>query len=91
MGSSGALLGQIPRRPETMSPEEEEGALQRELSIPNDRRMWALFRALDRGWTVEELHDLTKIDRWFLTQFAQIVELGEAAALVGLRGLSTGQ
>ena len=72
-----------------MSPEEEEGALQRELSIPNDRRMWAMFRALDRGWTVEELHELTKIDRWFLTQFAQIVELGQAAALVGLRGLST--
>ena len=58
-----------------MTAEEEEGALQRELSVPNDRRMWALFRALDRGWTVEELHELTRIDRWFLTQFAQIVEL----------------
>ena len=37
--------------------------------------MWAIFRALDRGWTVEEIHELTNIDRWFLTQFAQIVEL----------------
>ena len=50
--------------------------------------MWALFRALDRGWTVEELHELTRIDRWFLTQFAQIVELCQAASLVGLRGIS---
>ena len=30
--------------------------------MPTDRRMWAVFRALDRGWTVEELHELTKID-----------------------------
>ena len=46
-----------------------------ELGIPNDRRMWAIFRALERGWTVEEIHELTHIDPWFLTQFQQIVEL----------------
>ena len=34
-----------------------------------------LFRALDRGWTVEQIHELTKIDPWFLRQFAEIVEL----------------
>ena len=56
--------------------------------MPNDRRMWAVFRALDRGWTVEELHELTKIDRWFLVQFSQIVELQRSASLVGLRGIS---
>src|SRR6188472_341457 len=33
LGSSGPLLGQTTKRPETMSEEEEEGALQRELSI----------------------------------------------------------
>ena len=65
-----------------------EAALQRELSVPTDRRMWAVFRALDRGWTVEELHELTKIDPWFLTQFSQIVELIRSAALGGLRGMS---
>ncbi len=88
LGSSGPLLGQTTKRPQTMTEEEEEGALQRELSIPNDRRMWAIFRALDRGWTVADVHELTHIDPWFLTQFAQIVELGQAAGLVGLRGLS---
>src|SRR6187399_1020465 len=88
LGSNSGLVGQPTQRPPTMTAEEEEGALQRELSIPNDRRMWALFRALDRGWTVEELHELTRIDRWFLTQFAQIVELCQAASLVGLRGIS---
>ena len=34
------------------------------------------------------IHQLTKIDRWFLTQFQQLVELKEQAALVGLRGIS---
>src|SRR3954464_855500 len=86
---SGRVFGQNPRRTDLgLTVEEEEGALQRELSVPNERRMWAVFRALDRGWTVEELHDLTKIDKWFLVQFSQIVELQRSASLVGLRGIS---
>ena len=44
------------QRDDGLTAEEDEGALQRELSVPNDRRMWAVFRALERGWTVEELH-----------------------------------
>src|SRR5687768_4924410 len=89
LGSAGLLFGQPPAAGrEGLTNEEEQGALQRELSVPTDRRMWALFRALDRGWTVEELHQATKIDPWFLVQFSQIVELQRSAALVGLRGMS---
>ncbi len=89
LGESGLLLGQRADTPGmTQGEAEEEGALRRELSIPNDRRMWALFRALERGWTVTELNELTKIDPWFLTQFSQIVELCRSASLVGLRGIS---
>jgi carbamoyl-phosphate synthase large subunit len=85
LGSSGQLFGQ----PESVAADgEEEGALQRELAVPTDRRMWAIFRALERGWSVEQLHELTKIDPWFLTQFSQLIELGRSAALVGLRGMS---
>jgi len=68
--------------------DDDESALQRSLAVPNDRRMWALFTALERGWTIDEIHRLTKIDRWFLTQFQQLVELRTQAALVGLRGIS---
>src|SRR5206468_1631364 len=50
--------------------------------------MWALFRAIDRGWSLEEIHRLTNIDPWFLTQFQQLVDLQREAALVGLRGIS---
>ena len=89
LGASGLLFGQNARtKDDALTAEEEEGALQRELSVPSDRRMWAVFRALDRGWTIEELHELTKIDRWFLVQFSQIVELQRSASLVGLRGIS---
>ena len=90
LGSNSSLIGQPGTRPtDDVATVEDEGALQRELSIPNDRRMWALFRALDRGWTVAQLHELTKIDPWFLTQFSQIVELCRSAGLVGLRGMSS--
>ena len=89
LGNSGLLFGQNTRRStKGLTAEEEEGALQRELSVPNDRRVWAIFRALERGWTVDEVHQLTRIDRWFLVQFSQIVELQRSASLVGLRGMS---
>jgi carbamoyl-phosphate synthase large subunit len=89
LGGSGLLFGQNTRPADGgLTAEEEEGALQRELSVPTDRRMWAVFRALERGWTVEELYELTKIDRWFLVQFSQLVELQRSAGLVGLRGMS---
>ena len=68
--------------------EDDDAALQRQLVVPTDRRMVAVFRALERGWSIDQVHELTRIDRWFLTQFAEIVELHRAATLVGLRGMS---
>jgi carbamoyl-phosphate synthase large subunit len=69
--------------------EEEETGLRKQLVVPTDRRMWALFRALDKGWSVERLHELTKIDPWFLDQFAALVELRRTAEMIGLRDMST--
>src|SRR5215217_359169 len=68
--------------------DDDDSALQRSLAVPNDQRMWSIFRAFERGWALEENHRLTKIDRWFLTQFQQLVELRTQAILVGLRGIS---
>ena len=67
---------------------EDAAALQNKLVVPNDRRIWAVFRALERGWTVERIHELTRIDPWFLWQFAELVELQRAARLVGPRDMS---
>ncbi|MDP7295598.1 MAG: carbamoyl-phosphate synthase large subunit, partial [Vicinamibacterales bacterium] len=82
LGRSGRLFAQ----PEGDS--EDDATLQRHLAVPTDRRLWAVFRALQRGWSVEQVHEVTKIDRWFLRQFEDLVELGREAGLVGLRDMS---
>jgi carbamoyl-phosphate synthase large subunit len=43
-----------------------------------DDRLWRLFAALRRGATVDEVHEHTKIDRWFLRKMAAIVRFAEA-------------
>ena len=84
LGQSARLFSQTPASRE----EEDDAALQRQLVVPTDRRMFAVFRALERGWSVDQVHELTRIDRWFLTQFAEIVELQRSANLVGAREMS---
>jgi carbamoyl-phosphate synthase large subunit len=86
LGNSGRLFGQT--APGAPFEHEDDAALQQALGIPTDRRMWAVFRALERGWSLDEIQRLTHIDRWFLTQFQQIVELARSAAAVGARDLS---
>jgi carbamoyl-phosphate synthase large subunit len=63
---------------------EDDTSLRKRLAIPNDRRMWDLFRAIARGWSVDELHDITKIDPWFLRQFEEIAAMRQDAAAIGL-------
>jgi len=45
------------------------------LAAPSDQRVWHLRYALKYGMPVEEIHDLTGIDPWFLENLQQIVEL----------------
>ena len=59
---------------------EVEGTLDEileEIRTPTDGRFYRIARALELGATVEQLFDATKIDPWFLEQFAHIVELGQ--------------
>ena len=91
LGKEGRLFGQAPAagaRPDAATTEELDASLRRRLAVPTDRRMWALFEALERGWSTERIHELTKIDPWFLQQFADMVELRRTAELVGLRDMS---
>ncbi len=68
--------------------EYDDAALRKALVVPNDRRMWAIFEALGRGWSVEMLHECTRIDPWFLQQFAEISELEKTARMLGFRQMS---
>ncbi len=66
----------------------DSGELQRQLVSPTDRRIWSVFRAFEQGWSVEQVHDATRIDPWFLTQFAELVELARVAGLGDVREMS---
>jgi carbamoyl-phosphate synthase large subunit len=50
------------------------------LSVPNAERIFFLRHALRAGFSIEELFQLTKIDRWFLAQIKQIVDFEEELA-----------
>jgi carbamoyl-phosphate synthase large subunit len=52
----------------------------RKLSIPNAERIFFIRHAFRAGFTVEEIHQLTHIDPWFLTQIREIVEFEERLA-----------
>ena len=66
----------------------DSGELQRQLVSPTDRRIWSVFQALEQGWSVEQIHQATRIDRWFLTQFSELVELARMAGLGDVREMS---
>jgi carbamoyl-phosphate synthase large subunit len=50
------------------------------LSVPNAERVFFIRHALRAGFTIDEIFNLTKIDRWFLTQIKEIVDLEEELA-----------
>jgi carbamoyl-phosphate synthase large subunit len=87
LGRSGRLFGQ--HAPGGAFEDEDAAAHQQAMAVPTDRRMWAVFRALERGWSLDDIRRLTHIDPWFLTQFQEIVHLGRAATAVGWPDLST--
>jgi carbamoyl-phosphate synthase large subunit len=45
------------------------------LATPTPERLSYLFAALRRGFTIDDLHDLTNIDRWFLSEMAAFISL----------------
>jgi carbamoyl-phosphate synthase large subunit len=64
--------------------------LDEELANPTDRRWLAVGQAMfHEGYTVDRIHELTKIDKWFLHKLQNIVdcthELEEIGSLFGLK------
>lgn len=51
----------------------EDEDLTTKLSVPNAERIFWLGQAFAKGWDVEKVFELTKIDRWFLRQIEEIV------------------
>lgn len=48
------------------------------LHLVDDRRIWVIAEALRRGFSYEQIHDITKVDVWFIDKLAILVEMEEA-------------
>ena len=55
------------------SKEIPESELEGALRAPTDTRIFAISQALRAGYTIDQIHELTKIDRWFLDKLQSIV------------------
>ncbi|WP_038210367.1 carbamoyl-phosphate synthase large subunit [Xenophilus azovorans] len=54
---------------------QDREVLEKELGEPGPERIWYVGDAFAQGLTVDEVFDLTKIDRWFLVQIEEIVKI----------------
>ncbi|MDO9481312.1 MAG: carbamoyl-phosphate synthase large subunit, partial [Hydrogenophaga sp.] len=54
---------------------QDRETLERELGEPGPERIWYVGDAFAAGWSMEEVHQFTKIDPWFLVQIEQIVKI----------------
>jgi carbamoyl-phosphate synthase large subunit len=70
--SSLELDGHLAQRESRLS---DPVRLRRRLAVPNWERLFAVFAALRQGWTVDEVSRVTHIDRWFLREIREIVDL----------------
>jgi carbamoyl-phosphate synthase large subunit len=65
-----------------------DATLEAELVRPNALRVFVVFAAFKRGWTVERIHTLTGIDPWFLRHLEELVayadEIRGAGSIAGL-------
>jgi len=65
--------------------EVDDETLTTKLTVPNAERIFFLGQAFWKGWDVEKVFSLTKIDRWFLRQIEEIVKAQQNLATLDLR------
>ncbi len=63
------LVANEPYEPENMD---------RDLASPTEERVFIVAEALERGYSVDRVHELTHIDEWFLEKIANVVRIGAA-------------
>ena len=51
--------------------------IEKALNQPTDNRIFVISKAFNAGYTVDQIHDLTKIDRWFLEKLYNIIITGK--------------
>lgn len=58
-------------------------SLEEQLKTPTDTRLFAIQCALEKGWSVDKVYNLTKIDKWFLSKLANIASMRQACLQLG--------
>lgn len=48
------------------------------LREPTDKRVFVISKAMHKGYTVDQIHELTKIDKWFLEKLQHVIDIDEA-------------
>ena len=56
----------------------DDAQLKKQLALVDDRRIWVIAEALRRGVSYETIHEITKIDIWFIDKLAILVEMEQA-------------
>ncbi len=67
--------------------DEAHNKLVYELREPGAERIWYIGDAFRAGMSVEEVFHLTNVDRWYLTQIEEIIELESLVNRIGLQGI----
>lgn len=49
--------------------------LEKALNEPTDKRIFIIAKAMLKGYTIDQIHDLTKIDKWFLNKLQHIIDI----------------
>ena len=57
--------------------------LERKLRVPSQGRMYYVRYALKMGWSIDEVFEATKIDRWYLDQLKQLIDFEAKLEAVG--------
>ncbi|KAF9321079.1 hypothetical protein BGZ91_004604, partial [Linnemannia elongata] len=60
------------------APKETYAVIEEELTHPSDQRVFAIANAMQQGYTVDRIWELTKIDKWFLNKLMNIINLEKA-------------
>jgi carbamoyl-phosphate synthase large subunit len=56
----------------------DHDALIKQLGVVDDRRIWVIAEAIRKGISYEQIHEITKIDIWFIDKIAILVEMEQA-------------
>ena len=59
------------------------------LREPTDKRVFVISKAMHQGYTVDQIHELTKIDRWFLNKLKHIIDIDEKLKRNNINTLDT--